>query len=165
MSSRGMRRIAAGAVLAGVLLAGGCASGPLYAPTGPRAPASSVSGRGAWRLSGDLRRLGAATDGDVTTAAVSGEQHRGAELTVDLGKPCVFNTVVADHGARRTGFCRRLTVLTSLDGKRYRRRLSLPGTRRVTTACLLTPVLARYVRLRADVPGDQPWTIAELYVQ
>jgi hypothetical protein len=156
---------AATAVLLAAALSAGCASAPLYRSAGPRPPASSVSGRGQWRLTGDLRRLAAATDGETRTAAVSEQQYRAAELTVDLGKPCVFNTVVIEHGMRPAGFCRRVAVLTSLDGKQYERRLSVPGTRRVTTVCLLTPMLARYVRVQAEVPGDGPWHIAELYVQ
>ncbi|MGC9454976.1 MAG: discoidin domain-containing protein [Phycisphaerae bacterium] len=156
------RAMAVAAIAA--LLPLGCNGGE-SAPAIANPPAASVSPPSQWNVTGDLRPADAIADGNPATIAVSDQQYRGAQVTIDLGKPCLFNMVVLDHGRRQMGFCRRMSVLTSIDGKDFEHRLSLPGTRQVTTACLLTPVLARYVRLRADVPGDEPWSIATVRIR
>ncbi|MFW6066217.1 MAG: discoidin domain-containing protein [Planctomycetota bacterium] len=156
------------AVMAIAIVAGalpGCDGGSEPGPALDRPPAASVSSLSKWEVTGDVSPAGAVADGNPATAAVSDQQYRGAQITIDLGKPCLLNTVVVDHGRRQFGFPRRMTVLTSMNGKDFQQRVTVPGTRRVTTACLLTPVLGRYVRLRAEVPGDQPWAIAEVRIR
>jgi len=59
----------------------------------------------------------------------------------------------------------RVAVATSLDGEAFVERHQAPGTRRVTILSLPEPVLARYVRVRAARPGDQPWSLAEVFLQ
>lgn len=143
----------------------GCDGGSEAGPPGARPPAAAVSSQSQWEITGDLQPAAAIADGNPGTLALSRQQYRGAQVTIDLGKPSVFNMIVIDHGRQQSGFCRRMAVLTSLDGKNFERRASVPGTRRVTTACLLTPVLARRVRLVAEVPGDEPWSIADLRIR
>jgi len=58
-----------------------------------------------------------------------------------------------------------VAVLTSMDGREFEYRISGPGTRRITSLLLDRPVLARYVRLQAVLPGPQPWAVAEVYLQ
>ena len=147
-----------------LLAACGC-TGQVHNPNGPKAPAAAVSPRHRWRATGDLRSPGAAIDGTINTAAVSGVSYPGAALTIDLGEMCLLNTVVIDQGADPKNFPREVTVLTSEDGKIFLRRWEGPGTRRITNAVLFTPILARYVRLQATVPSDRPWSIAEVYLQ
>jgi len=118
-----------------------------------------------WRAEGSLRNPQLAIDGNLSTAAVSEPLYAGAFLTIDLGKPCLFNMVVLDHGSDEHGHARKVALLTSMDGKSYTRQLVASGTRRVTTLSAITLILARYVRLQAAVPGDQPWSIAEVYLQ
>jgi hypothetical protein len=73
--------------------------------------------------------------------------------------------VIVDHGREDMAFAQQVGMMTSLDGRTFVRRYTGVGTRRVTTFCLMTPVLARYVRLEVLVPGDKPWAVAEVYVQ
>jgi len=127
--------------------------------------ATAVSARTTWRVGGDLKEVKNAVDGSRVTAAVSEPAYQNAHVTIDLGKPCLFNMVVIDHGPEEMGFCRRLAVLTSLDGQNYTRRTVGPGTRRVTILSLITPILARYVRLQVVATGDRPWSVGEVYVQ
>lgn len=141
---------------------GGCTS-PIYEDG--RSQAAAISPRTVWQASGDMRGLQAAIDGDVGTAAVSAASDGGGSITLDLGKPCVFNMVVIEHGAGEFAFARRVALLTSLNGISFTQRYSVLGTRRVTILCPAGPILARYVRLQATVPGDLPWTVAEIYLQ
>ena len=155
--------IAAFAPILACLLAG-CTNSDLYGSSG-KMPVSRVSKRRLWRASGELKRPELATDGRLDTAAISTLSYAGATLTIDLGKPSLFNLVVIDHGRNHFGFCRRVGILTSSDGKTYTQRYAAPGTRRLTTLLLPRHVLARYVRLQAIVPGDNPWSVAEVYFQ
>jgi hypothetical protein len=143
-------------------LAAGCGS-PIYQEG--RSQASAISPRTAWQASGDMRSLQAAIDGDISTAATSASPDGGGAITIDLGKPCVFNMVVIEHGTNEFAFARRVAMLTSLDGIAFTQRYSALGTRRVTILCPAAPILARYVRLYATVPGDLPWSVAEVYLQ
>lgn len=152
------------AVASLVFAAAGCAPSEVYTD-GPKPQASSVSPRSRWQASGDLRDVQKAIDGSLATAAVSPSTYHNAQITIDLGKSCVFNFVAIDHGADELGFCRRVAVLVSQDGKNFAQVEAVPGTRRVTVINLVSPVLARYVRLVAVVPGDRPWSIAEIYIQ
>jgi hypothetical protein len=145
-------------------LAPGCAQSPIYDPA-ENHPIGNVSQRHLWRLGGDLKDPAKAADGDLATAATDPQRRANATLTIDLGKPCVFNLVIVDHGLNQYGFCRRMVVLTSMDGQTFTQRHAVPGTRRVTAAMLPEFVLARYIRLQAATPGDRPWSIAEVYIQ
>jgi len=144
---------------------GGCGVSDIYSANGPKPQAAALSKRPNWRVSGDLKDPAKAVDGDVNTAALSGRIYANASLTIDLGKPCVFNMVIIDHGPNETGFCGRVAVLTSLDGTTFTHRHTAPGTRRVTIASLIAPALARYVRLQAVQEGSEPWSVAEVYLQ
>jgi len=145
--------------------AAGCGVGPIYPADGPKAPAAAITHRRQWKVSGELRDPEKAADGTLYTAAIGDHLRSGAGITIDLGKPCVFNMVVVDHGRNEMGFCRRLVLLSSMDGRTFERQYAVPGTRRMTTLCLISPVLARYIRIEAVIPGDQPWSVAEVYVQ
>ncbi|MFA6133107.1 MAG: discoidin domain-containing protein [Phycisphaerae bacterium] len=149
-------------VLAGLSACVGC-TGQIYHDG--RGQASALSSRSTWRASGDLRSPALAIDGDTSTMALSPSTEGKGTLTIDLGKPCVFNTIIIEHGSNEFGFARRTAVSTSTDGVNFTQRYSAPGTRRVTILCPSTPMLARYVRIQAAVPGDQPWSVAEVFLQ
>jgi len=123
-----------------------------------------LSARTRWVASGNLRDPQNAVDGNIATAAVSRAGDQNATLTIDLGRNCQFNMVVVEHGAKEFGFPRRMAVLTSTDGVNFRKQIEVPGLRRVTTAVLIRQVLARYVRLQAVVPGERPWSVAEVHL-
>lgn len=124
-----------------------------------------VSPRSGWRAFGDLRNCGHAIDDNVGTAAVSGIAYQGAAITIDLGRPCQFNMIVLEHGVDEFGFCRRLAVYTSDDGRQFHRETEVPGLRRVTTVVLPVQALAQYIRLEATSEGNRPWSISEIHVQ
>lgn len=136
----------------------------VYTPTGGHLGAH-ISARNTWTASGDLFDAARAIDGDLLTVAASDHAYAGAELTIDLKQPCIFQTIILEHGRARNGFCRTVRASTSLDGKLFVDRYTGAGTRRVTHLLLAQPVLARYIRLRAEAPGDEPWSIAEVYLQ
>ena len=155
------------AVLAGFLLLGsGCgADGNLYLHRGAKSQAAAISDPRIWRLSGDLRDVRLAVDGDRSTAAVSTLIHENTSITIDLRKACFFNAVFIHHGSMTDGYCGRVAVLTSLDGRTYTPQFEAPGTREVTSLLILKPVLARYVRLKALRQGPGAWSVAEVYLQ
>lgn len=138
--------------------------GPLY-HEGPRAPAAAISARSTWVVFGDLMGPEKAIDGNFSTAAVSEVSGNNNTITIDLGKPCLFNMVVIEHGRNEFGFSRRVALLTSMDGQDFTHRHDAPGTRGVTILCVVRPILARYVRLQVIEPGRQQWTVAEIYLQ
>jgi hypothetical protein len=151
-------------LLAAAVASGGCGASPVYSALNPEALAGAVSSPSSWRVYGNLENLPNAIDGNVQTAATS----RGVGmdvLTVDLGKVCLFNLVIIDHGSHEDAYARRVAVLTSVDGHNFDYHLSGPGNRRITSLLLERPVLARYVRLQAVLPGPQPWAVAEVYLQ
>jgi len=143
----------------------GCGPVPLYAPSAGGYLGPSITPRRRWVLSGTLAGPALAVDGDLLTAARAARDQLGAHLIIDLKEPCVFQSVIIDHGAAAGGHCRLVALDTSVDGTRWRRRYAAAGTRRVTVLCLPEVVLARYVRLRCVVPGPGRWTIAEVYLQ
>ena len=106
-----------------------------------------------------------AVDGNINTRAVASSDGATPQLTIDLGKPGMFNMVVIDHGRNELGFASEVRVQTSLDGRVFTNRYSASGARRVSSFLLLTPVLARYVRLEAVAPGQSPWSLAEIHIQ
>jgi len=156
-----------GTVLICMLLAAtaGCDGvSAIYTPTGGHLGAH-ISPRNTWTASGDLFDAARAIDGDLLTAAASDHAYAGAELTIDLKQPCIFQTIILEHGRAQRGFCRTVRASTSLDGKLFIDRCAGSGTRRVTHLLFAQPVLARFIRLRAESPGDEPWSIAEVYLQ
>ena len=148
------------AMLASCVTGAGCGNG--Y--DNGRSEAAIITPRRTWRASGDMRTVQAAIDQDLATAAVSAESGGRGTITIDLGKPCLFNMIFIEHGPNEMGFARRVAVLTSMDGEVFTQRYAGPGTRRVTALYLGAPVLARYVRLRAVVAGDRPWSVAEVFL-
>jgi len=160
--SRALLPLAAAVALAAWL--GGCGPGSIYSD--PRGSVvGSVSPRTQWRITGDLKDPQKAADDDVSTVALSHAVYSNAALTIDLGRPCLFNMVVIDHGPNRDGCAGRVAVLTSTDGREYVFRHAAPGSRRVSTLLMLTPVLARYIRLQVLQEGQAPWSVAEVYIQ
>lgn len=133
--------------------------------SGTKFPAAAISDRKTWRAGGGIRTPASAIDGDLSTAAVSGYSYENKAIVIDLGKVCLFNTIIIQHGNDGLGFCRRVGISTSLDGKDYTHRAAVPGTRKVSFFVLVTPVLARHVRLQAIVPGNRPWSIAEVHLR
>jgi hypothetical protein len=143
----------------------GCDAAPIYTDGSSRAAIGSVPDRSKWTARGNLKDAGNGVDGNINTLAVAVDGAANSSLMIDLGKPGLLNMVVVDHGRNEFGFARRMLVSTSLDGERFTQRHSGPGTRRVSTMMLITPVLARYVRLDVLLPGDRPFTVAEVYMQ
>jgi len=143
-------------IAATVVFMGGCATSIVD---------STVSNKTNWRLSGDFHDAAKAADGYIGTAASSGDNPT-ASIIIDLGKPCMFNTIILDHGPdNEHNFPNRLSVVTSYDGRAWTNVYVVQGTRRITYIPLLTPTLARYIRLQTLVKNDEPWTIAEIYLQ
>lgn len=157
-----MALVAAAMAMAAATMAG--CTGQIYSPNGPKTPGASITGRQLWQASGEVREPGNAIDGSVQTAAVGQRTGNGESLTIDLGRPCMFNFVAIDHGPEEMGFARTTVLLTSMDGKAFEYRHAAPGTRRVTSLCPISPILARYVRLQVLVPGERPWSLAEIYI-
>lgn len=162
---RSLKRYAAALVILAAIVPSGCIPAPAYPKPTDNPPAAVISPKSTWKASGDLRNPSAAIDNDIATAASSGQNYNGASLTVDLGKPCVFNLVILDQGASEYAHPRRVSLLTSLDGQKFDLQWTAPGNRRVTVLCPLKGILARYVRVQAAMAGSQPWAIAELEVE
>lgn len=151
------------------LLAGCEGAIPIYRPTTGGYMGTDISEKSTWTARGSVSEPQAAIDGQLATAA-RGDHSAGAsagtsDLVIDLGRPCLFQTVILDHGHDEHGYCARVGVETSVDGKVFLRQHEAPGTRRATFLCLPGAVTARFIRLRALVPGNRPWTIAEVFVQ
>ena len=124
--------------------------------------------RDRWLLSaspGSFRNLLSANDNDANTAALADPSVQKPHLTVDLGTIALFNMVAIDHGHEDLGFSGQLSLSTSMDGKQFITRHIQSGTRRVTNVLIVTPVLARYIRLTSLSPGPKPWSIAEINLQ
>jgi len=147
------------------LAAAGCGVSSYYREDGEKAMPGAVSPRQEWIVSGDLDNVQEAIDGSVSTAAMSAPQYAGATITIDLGRPCLFNHVSILHGPNEYGYCRRVAVETSMDGRTFTTRHAAPGNRVVTNVSLITPYLTRYVRIRAVVPGSEPWRVAEILIE
>ena len=142
--------------------AGGC--GPGYVNERQFAP-GAVTPRSAWRASGQLKDSAKALDGDILTAAVSEPYYNDAVLDIDLGEVCLLNMIAIDHGPEEMGYCRRVAVETSIDGKSFARHAEAPGTRKITIISMVTPAMARYVRLKVIAQGGRPWSVAEIHIQ
>jgi hypothetical protein len=140
----------------------GCDDTATQQTLGPT-PIAALGDQAKWTITGQMENLQAAIDGKVATAAVSRPGAMTASLTVDLHKVSLFNMIAIEHGPNPEGSSRRVSVFTSLDGKDFTLLHTSPGTRRRTYLSVLTPVLARYVRLQAIVEEDVPWSVAEIY--
>ena len=141
-----------------------CACGGSGYSDGTRFVAGSITTRSLWSVSGQMKDVRNATDGNVGSVALGEGAQQRPNLVIDLGKECLFNMIVIDHGPRDQGYCRRLAVSTSDDGKSFHRQAEAPGQRRVTTVLLPRAVLTRYVRLEVIEPGDNAWAVAEVYL-
>lgn len=131
-----------------------------------RGPVASISPKSMWRAYGDFQNPQYAVDGNIDTYAITGTSYEGARLTIDLGRRCLFNMIILDPGpGHEMDYCRRIAVQISYDGVNYRQIYSAPGTRGLTYCDMVTPTVARYIRLVATVPGDRPWAIAEVYLK
>ena len=138
---------------------------PVYTPSTGGYLGADITPKNTWSVRGSLANPAAVADEDLTTAARSSYQYTGAELIIDLKKVCLFQTVIIEHGAARSGHCRSISVSTSVDGKIFNNKYLSPGTRRVTIVSLPKAVLARYVRIKVVRPGRSRWAIAEVYLQ
>ena len=138
---------------------------PVYTPSTGGYLGADITPKNTWSVRGNLANPSAAADEDLATAARSNYQYTGAELIIDLKKVCLFQTVIIEHGAARSGHCRSVDVSTSVDGKIFNNRYIAPGTRRLTIVSLPAPTLARYVRIKAVRPGRSRWAVAEVYLQ
>ncbi len=143
---------------------GGCDGTGGYSNNGQQLLTGQVSPHSVWRVTSTLLDSSKAIDGDISTAAV-GRGSGNDTITIDLGKVCMFNLVIIHHGGNANGHCKRVGVLTSLDGQDFAYRGSASGKRKVTNILLGQYVLARYLRLQAVIPGTKPWSIAEIYLQ
>jgi hypothetical protein len=145
---------------------GGCDSvAPIFRPTTGGWAGADISPKNTWTATGTVSNPQLAVDNDLSTAARSDYRQGDAELTIDLKRMCLFQTVIIEHGSERDSHARNVTVATSPDGKNFVDRHTVPGVRRVTVVSLPAPVLARYVRLKADNSGLRPWNVAEVYLQ
>ncbi len=155
------------AILAGAFLfLPGC--GPEFDMNRGTTLGDNISPQSTWKIDstdGGFVGLRQAIDGSPLTFAVTSRRYNNATITLDLGRPCVFNLVALRHGINENGFARRLSLSTSLDGKDYTSRYECVGTKKVTYIPILTPITARYIRIRASVPGSEAWSIAEIYLQ
>ncbi|MCD4699375.1 MAG: discoidin domain-containing protein [Phycisphaerae bacterium] len=159
-----LRRCVCLVFLVGVMV--GCdVVAPVYSPSTGGYLGANITPKDTWAARGDLANPAYAIDQDLSTAARSDYQYKGAELIIDLKKVCLFQTVIIEHGAAKGGHCRSVDISTSVDGKIFTNKYVAPGTRRVTIASLPAPTLARYVRLEASRPGRGRWAIAEIYIQ
>ena len=131
---------------------------------GAAPPGSLITPRQAWRAYGDLRDTQKAIDGDISTAAVTGGSYANAHIVIDLGKLCLFNRIIVEHGPDEYGYPNRMAVYTSQDGQNFRLQCEAYGKRQVTNAMIVSPVLARYVKLVAVAPGARPWSVAEIII-
>ncbi len=131
-----------------------------------QAPASRIAPKSGWMVQArGVQNADYAIDGNPSTYATTPEGYREAALTIDLGEPSLFNMLVVDHGDEADGFARRLVISTSMDGQTYKRRAIAPGNRVVSNVCIVTPVLARYVRIEVIESWWQPWSVAEIQLK
>lgn len=147
----------------GVLLAlAGCDEDMAVRPSGQTA----ISPKSQWRATSvTMSEPESAVDGRIGTAAI-GPAAPKAELLIDLGKPCVFNRVTVDHGTNDDeAYPHQLALQTSMDGRVFYTRKVVLGTRWRTNFSLITPTLARYVRLEVKKAGTGSWRVAEVTLQ
>lgn len=144
----------------------GCGGTPMiYQDNSQSLLGESLTPKNTWLASGDVTTPASAIDGQVDTLANSGASYAGATFTIDLGRSCVFQTIILDHGRNEDGYAATVEVFTSTDGRIWQPEYVTIGTRRATILSLPKPTLARYLRLRALRPGPGPWSLAEVYLQ
>ena len=145
-----------------LLAAAGCDEDMAVRPPGDTA----ISPKSQWRATSvTMSEPEAAVDGRLRTAAV-GPAAPKAELLIDLGKPCVFNRVTVEHGTNDDeAYPRQLALQTSMDGRVFYTRKVVLGTRWRTNFSLITPTLARYIRLEVKKAGTGSWRVAEVTLQ
>ena len=162
--TNGKVRLVLAAALAACVL--GC-DGTTGYPEDRMQPAAEVTPRAQWRAveATGVQNAELAFDGEESSAASASSGYRGATLTIDFGKVCLFNQIVLHHGPAEMGFARRIAISTSMDGETFRKRFDGPGTRKVRIFLLVAPALGRYVRLQVVQPGAQPWSIGEVFVR
>jgi hypothetical protein len=125
----------------------------------------TVGPKGGWTASGSgLDDPAAAIDGRAATAATGGVNSRNAWLTIDLGQPRMFNLVAIEHADAR-GCARQVAVLTSIDGESFTHRMTASGGRGTTVVNLISPTLARFIRIQVVEAGERPWSIGEVHIQ
>jgi hypothetical protein len=153
--------------VAAAVWAVGCGAGPIYSDNDSAGGfgAMSVTPRRQWSAVGNLNAPQSAIDGQSDTIARAPHNAAGFEIVIDLGEPCVFQTVILDHGDAEMGFCGQVEFSSSADGRSYAPQYRTVGTRRVTILLLPEPVLTQFVRLRCTRTGPQPWALAEIYFQ
>ena len=130
-------------------------------------PAAALTPRSEWAAfsSAEVSNIEAAIDGSDGTAAETGYDYKDASVIIDLGKACMFNEVIVSHDPHEMGYAHRVAVLTSMDGKTFRKCFDGPGNRKVSYFLLVAPVLARYVKLQVVYPGAEPWSLGEIYLR
>ena len=142
----------------------GC-DAPIYTEASRKYPIGSLTDRTRWTITGDLKDPANAADGNIFTVAVTGNGATSGSLTIDLGTPGLFNMIALDHGRQEMGFATEVGISTSLDGRNFTLRHTAAGTRRVSSFLLISPTLARYIRLTAAVQAEKPWSVAEIHIQ
>ncbi|MCP4375894.1 MAG: discoidin domain-containing protein [bacterium] len=166
MNKSCLRTLLAGVLAGCILLGSGCGPNPnLYLHRGKKPTGAAISDPRTWKLSGNIQNIALAVDGNRSTAAVSALVNADTSITIDLQKACLFNAVFIHHGSMTDGYCGRVAVLTSLDGRTFTPQLEVPGTPEVTSLLIMKPVLARYVRLTPLRQGPRAWSVAEVYLQ
>jgi hypothetical protein len=155
-----IRAVLVGAILASAVGLSSCAGG--YQDTQRFMGVDRISPKAKWTARGDLSNPQVAVDGRRGAAATA--SGRQASLMIDLGRDCLFNYVVIDHGSNERGYASQVAILTSTDEQNWRRQAQVPGLRRITSTVLRKPVLARYVRLEARLQPNRPWSVAEIYL-
>ncbi len=147
------------------ILASGCDSGPIYQQNTSHNSKGNISRKAIWTAAGAMLSPANAIDDNIATASLSSASVSRPALMVDLGKACLFNMVVIDHGSNQAQFPNRIALHTSMDGDKFIYQSSTYGTRRVSIVSLYSPVLARYIRLEGIGSGSRAWAIAEVYLQ
>ncbi|MCY2932189.1 MAG: discoidin domain-containing protein [Planctomycetota bacterium] len=152
-----------------LLAAAGCGDDIATRPPGARggrALVAAISPKAQWRAtSATMSEPEAAIDSRLQSAAV-GPSVPKAELLIDLGKPCLFNRVILDHGTNDDeAYPRQVALQTSMDGRVFYTRKTGLGTRWRTNFSLITPTTARYVRLEVIKAGTGSWRIAEVTLE
>jgi len=138
-------------------------NGPIYEPERRTFP-DTITPPARWIVTGNVQSPAKAIDGNVATAAIGPQGQANGWIVIDLGKICLLNMVVIDHGPDEFGYCRELAVQTSDDGQTWTLQAVVPGLRRVTNCLFTGPELARYVKLQCLTPGARPWSVAEIYI-
>ena len=148
-------------------LAGLAGCGPTF-DTQKGVSAGLLTGQEQWTISssgGGFNDIQNAIDGRISTVALSSRGYRGATVTIDLGRQCMFNLIALRHGSKEFGYAGKVACLTSINGKDFTYKNTTWGKRQVTYLPLMTPVRARYIRFQVIEPGVRAWALAEIYIQ